>query len=184
MPRSALSSHRLSRRLGGHMKDYEPRNTSFGRSCSEEGMSRSQMLRRSAAAASGLTVLSAPASALASRARLAGSTLPVNRSGALDERAVSEAKKEGHSTRSRCRRTGRTTARSSRRSRRSTGSSITNANPNGSSAEENQAISPSRAARAPRTSSTSAPPFAIQGAKQGLYAPYKNSQLGNDPGQP
>ena len=58
------------------MEDFEAQEIEFWARLSERGMSRSKMLRRSAAAAFGLTVLGAPASALASRARLGGSTLP------------------------------------------------------------------------------------------------------------
>ena len=78
------------------MEDFEAQELEFWARLSEEGMSRSQMLRRSAAAAFGLTVLAAPASALASRARLGGSTLPASGAGLSMSELVSEAKKEGH----------------------------------------------------------------------------------------
>jgi putative spermidine/putrescine transport system substrate-binding protein len=55
------------------------------------------------------------------------------------------------------------------------GIKITNANPNGSSAEENQAIVSLKGQdRAPDAVDVG-PAFAIQGAQQGLYAPYKVS---------
>ena len=69
------------------MEDYEAQEHEFWAKLSEEGMSRSQMLRRSAAAALGLTVLGAPASALASRARLHRLGLADERCGRLGERA-------------------------------------------------------------------------------------------------
>ena len=47
------------------MEDHEEQEVEFWRKLDEEGMSRSQMLKRSIAAAAGLTVLSAPAAALA-----------------------------------------------------------------------------------------------------------------------
>jgi putative spermidine/putrescine transport system substrate-binding protein len=55
------------------------------------------------------------------------------------------------------------------------GIKITNANPNGSSAEENQAVvSLKGQSRAPDVVDDG-PAFAIQGAQQGLFAPYKVS---------
>ena len=49
------------------MEDYEVQEVEFWRKLEEEGMSRSAMLRRSAAAAAGLTILSGPATAWAAR---------------------------------------------------------------------------------------------------------------------
>ncbi len=51
------------------MEDYELQEIEFWRKLEEESMSRRAMLRRSAAAAVGLTVLSSPAAAWAARAR-------------------------------------------------------------------------------------------------------------------
>ena len=42
------------------MEDYEAQELEFWRKLDEGGMSRSQMLKRSVAAAAGLTVLSSP----------------------------------------------------------------------------------------------------------------------------
>ena len=50
------------------MEDHEEQEVEFWRKLDEEGMSRSQMLKRSIAAAAGLTVLSSPAAALAAAA--------------------------------------------------------------------------------------------------------------------
>src|SRR5204863_3907133 len=49
------------------MEDYELQEIEFWRKLEEESMSRSAMLRRSAAAAAGLTVMSSPAAAWAAR---------------------------------------------------------------------------------------------------------------------
>ena len=46
------------------MEDYEAQEQEFWRKLDEEGMSRAQLLRRSAGAAAGLTILSSPAVAL------------------------------------------------------------------------------------------------------------------------
>src|SRR4051812_18092271 len=70
------------------MEDYEVQEQEFWAKLSEEGMSRSQLLRRSAAAAMGLTILSSPSIAAAARNRsAAGEAL-----GGL----IAAAKKEGH----------------------------------------------------------------------------------------
>src|SRR5207245_3334060 len=53
---------------GDRMEDYELQEVEFWRKLEEESLSRSAMLRRSAAAAVGLTVLSSPAAAWAARA--------------------------------------------------------------------------------------------------------------------
>ena len=53
------------------MEDHEEQEVEFWRKLDEEGISRSQMLKRSIAAAAGLTVLSAPAAALAAGRRAA-----------------------------------------------------------------------------------------------------------------
>ena len=42
------------------MEDHELQEVEFWRKLEEEGMSRAQMLRRSAAAAAGLTILATP----------------------------------------------------------------------------------------------------------------------------
>ena len=49
------------------MEDYEAQEQEFWRKLAEEDMSRSQMLKRSMAAAAGLTILSSPGVALAAR---------------------------------------------------------------------------------------------------------------------
>ena len=80
------------------MEDFEAQEIEFWAKLSEESISRSQMLRRSAAAAFGLTVLAAPASALAARTRLGATTpaAPASGMGLSMSELVSEAKKEGH----------------------------------------------------------------------------------------
>ena len=51
------------------MEDYEIQEREFWAKLAEGGMSRSQMLRRSAAAAVGLTIVASPAAASAARLR-------------------------------------------------------------------------------------------------------------------
>src|ERR1700722_10008130 len=77
------------------MNDHEAQEQEFWARLHEEGMSRSQMLKRSAAAAIGLTVLSSPAAALAARSGT-GVSLPASGSSLSMSELVAEAKKEGH----------------------------------------------------------------------------------------
>jgi putative spermidine/putrescine transport system substrate-binding protein len=72
------------------MEEYEAQEVEFWRKLEEEDMSRSQMLRRSAAAAFGLTILSTPATALA------GPIVPKTYAGITMKELVKRAKKEGH----------------------------------------------------------------------------------------
>src|SRR5438105_3706039 len=76
------------------MEDYEAQEQEFWRKLEEGEMSRSQMLKRSVAAAAGLTVLSSPAAAWASRARGAA-TPPLKGRGFSIKEMIAEAKKEG-----------------------------------------------------------------------------------------
>ena len=54
------------------MEDYEAQEQEFWRKLEETDMSRSQMLKRSIAAAAGLTILSSPGVALGARAARRG----------------------------------------------------------------------------------------------------------------
>ena len=91
------------------MEDHEEQEVEFWRKLREEGMSRTQMLRRSVAAAAGLTVLSAPGVAWA---RGAAAAPPVKGRGFSMKEMIAEAKKEGHINTIAFRPTGPTTARS------------------------------------------------------------------------
>src|SRR6266581_994771 len=80
---------------GGHMEDYEAQEQEFWRKLAEEGLSRSQVLKRSAAAAAGLTILSAPSLAWAGRS--AGAKTPPLRGRDISlKELIAEAKREGH----------------------------------------------------------------------------------------
>src|SRR2546430_17419102 len=76
----------------GEMEDYELQEVEFWRKLEEESLSRNAMLRRSAAAAFGLTILSSPAAAWAARAggeeAMTGDGIPI--------KLIKAAKKEGH----------------------------------------------------------------------------------------
>ena len=160
------------------MEDFEAQEHEFWARFFEEGISRSQMLRRSAAAAAGLTVLAAPASALAARSRFAATTPPASGAGLSLTDLVSEAKKEG----------GTVNTIALPLDWANYGEIITTFekkfgmkvnNPAGdqgdSSAQENQKIVSLKGnSRAPDVVDDG-PAFAIQGASQGLFTPYKVS---------
>jgi len=76
------------------MEEYEEQEQEFWRRLAETDMSRSTMLRRSVAAAAGLTVLSTPAVAAAGR-RVGVKTPPLKGKSISMKELVAEAKKEG-----------------------------------------------------------------------------------------
>ena len=77
------------------MEDYEHQEVEFWSKLWETDISRSQMLKRSAAAAAGLTVLAGPSAALAARLRSVASP-PTKGRGFSKKEMIAEAKKEGH----------------------------------------------------------------------------------------
>ena len=162
-------------------EDPQRMDAVIARLVAEERMSRAAMLRRSAAAGIGLTILSSPAAAFA-RSSGALAAAPPLRGGSIPFATIlKEAKREGASTRSRCRPTGRTTARSCRPSGDGTACALTNDNPDASSAQENQAVRSLKGdPRAPDVLDVG-PSFAIEGANEGLYAKYFNRYFGTVP---
>src|SRR5438874_11308762 len=77
------------------MEDYEAQEVEFWAKLEEEGMSRSSMLRRSAAAAFGLTVMGSASTALgATRAGFASPPAKGTKEGLAA--LIKAAKKEGH----------------------------------------------------------------------------------------
>ena len=121
------------------MEDHEEQEVEFWRKLDEEGMSRSQMLKRSLAAAAGLTVLSSPAAALAAR-RGAAAAPPLKGTAANMKALIAAAKKEGHlnviALPPDWANYGEIISTFSKKY----GIPITSDNPDGSSAQENQAI--------------------------------------------
>jgi putative spermidine/putrescine transport system substrate-binding protein len=163
------------------MEDFEAQEVEFWAKLSEEGMSRSQMIRRSAAAAAGLTVLAPAASAFASRARIGASTPPSTGVGLSMTDLVAEAKKEGHLNVIALPPDWANYGEIISTFKSKYGLSMTQANPDGSSAEENQAITSLKGnSRAPDVVDDG-PAFAIQGAAAGLFAPYKVSEWATIP---
>jgi putative spermidine/putrescine transport system substrate-binding protein len=162
------------------VEDHEEQEVEFWRKLDEEGMSRSQMLKRSIAAAAGLTVLSSPAAALAAR-RGAAAAPPLKGTAANMKALIAAAKKEGHlnviALPPDWANYGEIISTFSKKY----GIPITSDNPDGSSAQENQAIVSLKGdPRAPDVVDVG-PSFAVLGATQGLYAKYFNSNYGTIP---
>ena len=134
-------------------------------------VTRGQLLKGAALAAASLTVLGAPAAAGAARRRHVATTASADMMADL----VAAAKKEGKLNTIALPPDWANYGEIMAAFQKKYGIKITNANPNGSSAEENQAIvSLKGQKRAPDVVDVG-PAFAIQGAKDGIYAPYKVS---------
>jgi putative spermidine/putrescine transport system substrate-binding protein len=162
------------------MEDWEAQEVEFWRKLDEEGMSRSAMLRRSAAAAFGLTLLAGPASALAGGTRL-GASPPLKGKGFSMAELVKQAKKEGRLNTIALPPDWANYGEMLSTFQKKYGIKITNDNPNGSSSEENQAIvSLKGQGRAPDVVDVG-PSFAVDGARQGLYGRYFPSTFGSIP---
>ena len=155
------------------MEDYEEQEVEFWAKLAEEDISRATMLRRSAAAAIGLTIVGGASTALgATRARLAAPPTKMTQ----DQYAalVKAAKKEGHLNTIALPPDWANYAEALHDFPRKFGIGITNDNPDGSSAQENQAISSLKGdSRAPDAVDVGVS-FAVQGANTGLYAKYFN----------
>jgi putative spermidine/putrescine transport system substrate-binding protein len=156
------------------MEDYEAQEVEFWAKLEEEGISRSSMLRRSAAAAFGLTVMGSASTALgATRARLAAPPTTETKAGlAL---LIKNAKKEGHLNTIALPPDWANYGEALAAFPKKYGIKITNDNPDGSSAQENEAIRSLKGdSRAPDAVDVGVS-FAIAGANEGLYAKYFNT---------
>jgi putative spermidine/putrescine transport system substrate-binding protein len=153
------------------MEDYEAQEQEFWRKLEEQGVSRSQMLKRSVAAAAGLTILSSPGVALAAR-RLGAANPPLKGKGFSIKEMIAEAKKEGHLNTIALPPDWANYGEIMSTFQKKYGIGITNDNPNGSSAEENQSVRSLKGdSRAPDVVDVG-PPFAVSGAAEGLYGKY------------
>jgi putative spermidine/putrescine transport system substrate-binding protein len=155
------------------MEDYEAHEEEFFAKLEESEFSRSAMLRRSAAAAFGLTILgSSPTLAAAARSAAAAKPPKVNMA-----KLIAAAKKEGHLNVIALPRDWANYGEMLDTFGKKYGIAITSDNPDGSSAQENQAIVSLKGdPRAPDVVDVS-PTFAIDGTRQGLYAKYSNSNV-------
>ncbi len=163
------------------MEQHEEQELEFWAKLGEEGISRSQMLRRSFAAAAGLTVLGGvPATALGAR-RLVGANPPLKGSSIAMSDLVAEAKKEGHLNTIALPPDWANYGEIMSTFQKKYGLKITNANPDGSSAEENQAVQSLKGdSRAPDVVDDG-PAFAISGTKDGLFARYMVTEFSTIP---
>ena len=162
------------------MEDHEAQELEFWRRLEEQDMSRSQMLRRSAAAAFGLTILSSPAAALASAGR-AGKNPPLKGKSVSLKELVAQAKKEGKLNTIALPPDWANYGEIMSTFQKKYGIKITNDNPNGSSAEENQAVRSLKGdSRAPDVVDDG-PAFAISGTAEGLFARYYNRNFSTVP---
>lgn len=153
------------------MEDYEAQEQEFWRKLAETDMSRSQMLRRSVAAAAGLTILSSPGVALGARLRGA-KTPPLKGRGYPIKDMIAQAKKEGHLNTIALPPDWANYGEIMSTFQKKYGISITNDNPNGSSAQENEAVRSLKGdSRAPDVVDVG-PAFAVSGAAEGLYGRY------------
>jgi putative spermidine/putrescine transport system substrate-binding protein len=152
------------------MEDYEAQEVEFWAKLEEEGMSRSSMLRRSAAAAFGLTIFSSAGTALGMSR---GAFAPPTRGTAAGMAAlVKAAKKEGKLNTIALPRDWANYGELMDTFVKKYGIKITNDNPDGSSAQENEAIRSLKGdSRAPDCVDVGVS-FAISGANEGLYAKY------------
>ncbi len=162
------------------MEDYEAQEHEFWRKLAEIDMSRSQMLKRSFAAAAGLTVLSSPGIALAGR-RSRDVAPPLKGKGFSLKEMVAEAKKEGQLNTIALPPDWANYGQILTAFKSKYGIPITNDNPDGSSAQENQAIVSLKGdSRAPDVVDVG-PAFAVAGAAQGLYGRYFPSEFSTVP---
>src|SRR5215471_11763973 len=162
------------------MEDYEAQEHEFWRKLEETDMSRSQMLKRSIAAASGLTILSSPGIAAAARG-LGAAKPPLKGSSVSTKELVAQAKKEGNLNVIALPHDWANYGQIISTFKTKYGLSMDEQNPDGSSADENQAVRSLKGdARAPDVVDDG-PAFAISGTAEGLFAKYFNTHFASIP---
>ena len=162
------------------MEDYEEQEVEFWRKLQEMDMSRSSMLKRSVAAVAGLTVLSTPEIAMAARG-IAAVNPPLKGKSVSPKELVAEAKKEGGLNVIALPHDWANYGEMITTFKKKYGLSMDEQNPDGSSAQENQAVQSLKGdPRAPDVVDDG-PPFAISGTAQGLFTRYFNTNFGTIP---
>jgi putative spermidine/putrescine transport system substrate-binding protein len=162
------------------MEDYEAQEQEFWAKLEEGEMSRSQMLRRSAAAAVGLTVLASPTAALAARSRSSANP-PLKGKGFSMKELIAQAKKEGKINTIALPPDWSNYGEVMSTFQSKYGLALTNDNPDGSSSQENQAIRSLKGdSRAPDVVDDNLT-FAIAGAAEGLFAKYFTTNFSTIP---
>src|SRR5436305_12932519 len=162
------------------MEDYEAQEVEFWGKLGEEGMSRSSMLRRSAAAAFGLTIMGNAGTAFG-MSRAAAAAPPDHGTKAGLAALVKAAKKEGKLNTIALPPDWANYGEIMSTFQKKYGLKITNDNPDGSSAQENQAVRSLKGdSRAPDVVDDG-PAFAISGTAEGLYGKYYPSTFSTIP---
>ena len=157
-------------------EDLDGMDSVVARLVAEESMSRSTMLRRSAAAAVGLTILGTPATAFA-RSLRSGATPPVLGRNVPFATLVKEAKKEGEINVIALPDDWANYIEVKSTFKKRYGLKLNDENPQASSGDEVQAIiSLKGQSRAPDVVDVG-PGFAVGPANQGLYAKYYNTRF-------
>jgi putative spermidine/putrescine transport system substrate-binding protein len=153
------------------MEEYEEQEQEFWRRLAEKDMSRSQMLRRSVAAAAGLTVLSTPAVAAAGR-RVGAKTPPLKGNSISMKELVAEAKKEGKVNVIALPHDWANYGESISTFKKKYGLAMDETNPGGTSAQENEAIRSLKGdSRAPDAVDVTVS-LAVDATREGLYGRY------------
>jgi putative spermidine/putrescine transport system substrate-binding protein len=162
------------------VEDYQEQEYEFLRRLDEERLSRRTLLRRGAVAGAGLTVLSLSPAALAARQKALADPPLRGRTLKLSE-FVTEAKKEGRLNTIALPPDWANYGEMISTFTRKFGIPITSADPDASSAQENQAVRSLKGdPRAPDVLDVG-PAFAIAGANEGLYAKYFTTKFAKVP---
>jgi putative spermidine/putrescine transport system substrate-binding protein len=153
------------------MEDFQEQEYEFLRRLDEERIDRRTVLRRGLAAGAGLMILTTPAAALAAREKALKDPPMLGRTLKLSE-FVAEAKKEGRLNDIALPPDWANYGEIISTFTKKYGLTMARANPDGSSAQENEAVRSLKGdPRAPDVLDVS-PTFAIAGANEGLYARY------------
>ena len=153
------------------MEDFQEQEYEFLRRLEDERIGRRTLVKRGITAGVGLTVLSLSPSALAARKQVLA-TPPTRGTLANLKEMVQEAKKEGHLNTIALPPDWANYGEVMSTFSKKYGIAITNDNPDGSSAQENQAVVSLKGdPRAPDVLDVN-PTFAVAGTVQGLYAKY------------
>jgi putative spermidine/putrescine transport system substrate-binding protein len=162
------------------MEDYEEQEVEFWRKLQEMDMSRSSMLKRSVAAVAGLTVLSTPELAFGARGKAAVNPPLKGKSVPLSE-IVTNAKKEGKLNVIALPHDWANYGEMISTFKKKYGLSMDEQNPDGTSAQENQAVQSLKGDPRAPDAVDDGPPFAIQGTADGLFSKYFNTNFGTIP---
>ena len=158
------------------MEDYQEQEYEFLRRLEEERVNRKTLLKKGLVAGAGLTVMSLSPTALAARKKALVDPPTIGRLAKLSD-IVAAAKQEGKLNTIALPPDWANYGEIMSTFSKKYGISITNDNPNGSSAEENAAIVALKGdPRAPDVLDVN-PTFAVDGATKGLYAKYYTTRF-------